>query len=219
MNVLIIGANGGIGQHLLRKLQESGDHNAIAMIRKEEQREKFEELGVKTTLIDLEGSIDDITNAMKDVDAVVFTAGSGGHTGADKTILIDLDGAIKSMKAAERSNVNRFILVSGIGVHKFHDNNQVDWIKSAKHYAAAKYYADLWLERSGLDYTIIRPGTLTNDPGTGKVTVAKDLEHKHVSREDVATAIIASLENDQTIGKDFDMIGGETPIVEALKTY
>lgn len=218
MNVLIIGANGQIGQRLVRKLQESSQHNPIAVIRKEEQLDKFEEQGVKTALVDLEGSIDDIANVAKDADTVVFTAGSGGHTGADKTMLIDLDGAIKSMKAAEQAGVKRFIMVSGIGVHRWHNKNHLEWMDSSPVYSAAKYYADVWLERSGLDYTIIRPGSLTNDPGTGKVKVADDLEHEPISREDVASAIIASLENDQTIGKAFDLVGGVTPIEEALRT-
>jgi len=218
MNVLIIGANGQIGQLLVKKLQESSQYNPIAMIRKEEQLKKFEEQGVKTALIDLEGSIDGIANVAKDADAVVFTAGSGGHTGADKTMLIDLDGAIKSMKAAKQARVKRFIIVSGIGVHRWHDKSHLEWMDSSPVYSAAKYYADVWLESSGLDYTIIRPGSLTNNPGTGKVKVADDLEHKQISREDVASAIIASLENDQTIGKAFDLVGGVTPIEEALRT-
>ncbi|QKY69857.1 SDR family oxidoreductase [Lentibacillus sp. CBA3610] len=217
MNVLVVGANGQIGRHLVRKLQESDKHNTIAMVRKEEQKTRLEEQGVKTALVDLEESIETIANAAKEADAVVFSAGSGGQTGADKTMLIDLDGAIKSMKAAEQAGVKRFVIVSGIGVHRWHANNHLEWMDSSP-YAAAKYYADAWLERSGLDYTIIRPGQLTNEPETGKVTVAGDLEHKHIPREDVASAIIASLENDRTIGKAFDMIGGETPIKEVLKT-
>lgn len=213
MNVLIIGANGQIGQHLVRKLQESSEHNPIAMVRKKEQTAKFKEQGVKTVLVDLEGNIETIANAAKGVDAVVFTAGSGSHTGADKTMMIDLDGAIKSMEAAKQAGVKRFIIVSAIGVH-----HRDKWMNSAPYYSAAKYYADVWLKRSGLDYTIIRPGGLTNDPGTGKVKVAVDLERGQIPREDVASAIIASLENDQTIGKAFDMVGGETSIEEALKT-
>lgn len=218
MNVLIIGANGQIGQHLVRKLQESSEHNAIAMVRKKDQTTKFKEQGVKTALVDLGGSIEAIAEAAKGVDAVVFTAGSGGHTGADKTMLIDLDGAIKSMKVAKQAGVKRFVIVSGIGVHRWHDKNHLEWMDSIPYYSAAKYYADIWLEGSGLDYTIIRPGSLTNDPGTGKVEVAEDLEHEQISREDVASAIIASLENDQTTGKAFDIVRGETPIEEVLKT-
>ncbi|MCG7333621.1 MULTISPECIES: SDR family oxidoreductase [Staphylococcaceae] len=218
MNVLVIGANGQVGQHLVRKLQQSADHHAVAMVRKKEQAVKFEEQGVKTALVDLEGSIDEIANAMKDVDAVVFTAGSGEDTGADKLLLIDLDGAIKSMKAAEQVGVKRFVIVSGLNIQKFHDNNHADWMKDLMAYGAAKYYADAWLEHSKLEYTIVRPGGLTNEPGTGKVKVATDLDFAPISREDVASVIIASLNDKKTIGKAFDVIGGDSPIEQVLKT-
>lgn len=217
MNVLVIGANGQIGQNLVRKLEESSQHNPIAMIRNAEQQKRYQDQGINTALVDLEASIDEIAEAAKDADAIVFTAGSGGKTGADKTMLIDLDGAIKSMKAAEIAGVKRFIIISGIGVHRWHDEKHLDWIDSAPHYAAAKYYADVWLENSGLDFTIIRPGKLTNNLGTGKVTAANDHEHKEISREDVASVVIASLENDNTIGKSFDLINGETPINDELQ--
>lgn len=217
MNVLVIGANGQIGQHLVTKLQESGKHQATAMVRNEEQTAKFEAQGAKTALVDLEGSIEKIAEAARGMDAVVFTAGSGGHTGADKTMLIDLDGAIKSMKAAKQAGVKRFVIVSAIGVHRYHDGNHDQTTSAISYYSAAKYYADVWLQDSGLDYTIIRPGGLTNDPGTGKVQVANDLEFGSISREDVASAILAALENVQTIGKSFDMINGETSIEDALK--
>lgn len=215
MNVLVIGANGQIGHHVIKKLQEAESYTPIAMVRKEEQKDKFEARGVNSVIADLEDSIESIENAMKNVDAVVFTAGSGGHTGADKTMLIDLDGAVKAMKASKRSEVKRFVIVSAIGSHKFHIDHSNSGAKS--YYRAAKYYADVWLENSGLDYTIIRPGILTNDEGTGQVKAARDLERDEIPREDVAEAIIASLENEGTIGKDFDMVGGLTPIAEALK--
>lgn len=213
MNVLIIGANGQIGRHVVKKLQDSREHNPIAMVRKEEQKAEFEAKGVKTALVDLEGDIDDIASAAEDADAIVFTAGSGGHTGADKTMMIDFDGAIKSMEAAKKAGVNRFVIVSAIGVH-----HRDKWMSSAAYYSAAKYYADVWLENSGLDYTIIRPGGLTNEQGTGKIKAAADLERGQIPREDVAATIVISLENDRTIGKAFDMISGETPIEDALKT-
>lgn len=213
MIILVVGSNGQIGKHVVRNIQSTNEHTAIAMIRKEEQKAQFEEQGAKTALVDLEGSLDDIAGAAKGADAVVFTAGSGGHTGADKTMMIDLDGAIKTMEAAKQAGVKRFVIVSAIGVHR-RDN----WMSGAPYYSAAKHYADVWLEKSGLDYTIIRPGGLTNDPGTGKVKVAVDLERGQISREDVASAIVASLDNNHTIGRAFDMIGGETPIEDALKT-
>lgn len=217
MKVLVIGANGQIGQHLIKKLQESMNHEPIAMVRKEEQAEKYEKQGVSTALIDLENSIDDIAEASKQADAVVFTAGSGGSTGADKTMLIDFDGAVKSMKAAEQTGIKRFVLVSAIGIHRWHEKKHLEWMDRTPYYSAAKYYADVWLERTNLDYTIIRPGGLTNQPGTGKVEIAMDLNFEQIPREDVAAAIIASLDNDETIGKAFDITGGEKQIENALK--
>ena len=211
MNILVVGANGQIGKHVVSKIQSTNEHTAIAMVRKEEQKAQFEEQGAKTALVDLEGSIGDIADAAKGADAIVFTAGSGGHTGADKTMMIDLDGAIKTMEAAKQAGVKRFVTVSAIGVH-----NRDKWMGSVPYYSAAKHYADVWLRESGLDYTIIRPGGLINDAGTGNIKVAVDLEVGKITREDVASTILASLENDHTIGKEFDMINGETPIKDAL---
>ena len=211
MNILVVGANGQIGRHLVSKIQSTKEHTAIAMVRKEEQMAQFESQGAKTALVDLEGSVDDIARAAKWADAIVFTAGSGGHTGADKTMMVDLDGAIKTMEAAKQAGVKRFVIVSAIGVH-----HREKWMGSVPYYSAAKHYADVWLRESGLDYTIIRPGGLTNDEGTGKVQVAFDLERGSIPREDVATTILASLEDDHTIGKEVDMIGGDTPIKDAL---
>ena len=213
MNILVVGANGQIGKHLVDKIQRTNEHTAIAMVRNEDQISQFESQGAKTALVDLEGSIDDIVGAAKGADAVVFTAGSGGHTGADKTMMVDLDGAIKTMEAAKQAGVKRFVIVSAIGVH-----HRDKWMGSVPYYSAAKHYADVWLRESGLDYTIIRPGGLTNDEGTRKVQVAVDLERGSIPREDVAATILATIENDHTIGKEFDMIAGDTPIKDALNT-
>lgn len=216
MNVLVVGANGQIGQHLVAKLQESPKHEPIAMVRKEEQVEEFEKQRVKTVLTDLEGTVDEIAKAAVGADAIVFTAGSGGSTGADKTMLIDFDGAVKSMKAAEKVGITRFILISAIGVQHWHEREHLAWMDRGPHYSAAKHYADVWLENSPLDYTVIRPGGLTNDPGTERVAIAPTLEYDKVPREDVASVVVASLDNPQTIGKSFDLTGGQKTIEEAL---
>ena len=110
MNVLVIGANGKIGQKIVGLLGKS-DHEVTAMVRKDEQVPKLEDLGAKTVKGDLEK---DISHAVKGADAVIFTAGSGGKTGADKTILIDQEGAIKAMDEAESKGVKRFIIVSAM---------------------------------------------------------------------------------------------------------
>ncbi len=168
MKVFVVGANGQIGRHLVHLLKESNEHTVRAMVRKEEQAKDFENLGVEAKLANLEG-VEEIAEAAKGCDAVVFTAGSGDHTGADKTILIDLDGAAKTIEAAEKIGIQRFIMVSAI-----YANRRENW-SSIKHYLAAKHYADKILEQSSLTYTIIRPGGLLNEPATGKVSIAENL--------------------------------------------
>ncbi|MBD1301100.1 NAD(P)H-binding protein, partial [Pseudomonas aeruginosa] len=115
MNVLVIGANGQIGKFLVQQLAQEGKHQVTAMIRKPEQADALEQLGASVVIGDLEGSVEDLAEAMKDHNAIVFTAGSGGSTGADKTLLIDLDGAVKTMEAAQQQGITRYILVSAFG--------------------------------------------------------------------------------------------------------
>ena len=160
---------------------------------------------------------------MKDVDAVVFSAGAGGK-GLDKTIMVDLDGAIKIMTAAQQAEVKRFVMVSTFKTGRKEISREIKANSSLAPYTIAKNYADEWLKnRTDLDWTIIHPGSLTDEKGTGKITLAdsltKELEKAFISREDVATVILAVLENPNTIGKEFEIITGETPIKTALESY
>lgn len=215
MKVLVVGANGQIGKHLVSFIQKSDDLQAKAMIRKEEQAFYFKELGADTAIVDLEGEIDDIAEAAKDVDAVVFTAGSGPKTGKDKTIMVDLDGAVKTIEATKKAGVKRFVMVSSFDTTRKAIQEAPE---SFAPYVAAKHYADEWLKDTDLDYTIVHPGGLTNDEATGKVTVGMSGELGKVPREDVAQTIFATLKNDSTIGKEFQVISGETPVEEAVKS-
>ncbi|MFJ7977048.1 SDR family oxidoreductase [Peribacillus sp. NPDC096379] len=213
MKVFVVGANGQIGKHLVHLLIESNEHTVRAMVRKEEQAKDFEKFGVEAKLANLEGSVEEIAEAAKGCDAVVFTAGSGGHTGADKTILIDLDGAAKTIEAAEKIGIQRFIMVSAI-----YANRRENW-SSIKHYLAAKHYADKILEQSSLTYTIIRPGGLLNEPATGKVSIAENLSAASIPREDVAKTIMATLTAENTFNRSFDLVSGEDLISEALNKF
>lgn len=213
MKVLIVGANGQIGKHLVSFIKDNESLQAKAMIRKEEQASYFEDLGAETAIVDLEGDIDTIAKAAEGVDAVVFTAGSGPHTGKDKTIMVDLDGAVKTVEAAKKAGVKRFIMISSFDTRR---QAILDAPDSFAPYVAAKHYADEWLRDTDLEYTIIHPGALTNDSGTGSVKVGNDLEVAEVPREDVARVIVAALENDSTIGKEFQVVGGETPVKDAV---
>ncbi|AOM81925.1 SDR family oxidoreductase [Salisediminibacterium beveridgei] len=213
MNVFVIGSNGQIGRHLVKQLQEHDGHTVTAMVRNKEQAEALLADGVKAEVADLEGPVAGLKEVMSGCDAVVFTAGSGGSTGADKTLLIDLDGAVKTMEAAEAAGIDRYLLVSAIQAH-----HRENWNEKIRHYFAAKHYADRMLELSSLNYTIVRPGGLLNEPGTGKIKAKKDLERAFIPREDVARTIVAALDEPNTYRKGFDLISGEHTPSEALKS-
>lgn len=215
MKVLVVGANGQIGKQLVGFIQGTEGMKAKAMIRKEEQAAYFEESGAETVLVNLQGETDAIAKAAEGVDAIVFTAGSGPHTGPDKTILIDLDGAVKTIEAAKSAGVKRFVMISSFDTSR-------EAIQSAPSsfapYVVAKHYADDWLRRSDLDYTIIHPGKLTNEKGTGQVKAAPEVDRDEIPREDVARVILATLENETSIGKEFQVVKGSTAIEEVIRS-
>ena len=208
MRVLVIGANGKTGTRVARRLKE-GFHEPLAMIRNPEHRAKFDDMGVSTVLADLEYPID---HAVKGCNAVIFAAGSGGHTGKDKTVLVDQIGAIRSMVTAQVNGARRFIMLSSI-------HADVNSQSRIAHYHKAKAYADHHLEESELEYTIICPGGLRDDPGSGMVSVSSDLYvDGKTSREDLAAALVMCLDFESTIGKRFSMLEGDTPLEEALRS-
>lgn len=215
MKVLVVGANGQIGKHLVSFIQASDSLEAKVMIRNQEQASFFENLGTETVVVDLEEDIERIAKAAEGVDAIVFTAGSGPHTGKDKTILIDLDGAVKTIEAAKVAGVKRFIMISSFDTRR-------EAIQAASSsfapYVAAKHYADEWLKSTDLYYTIIHPGGLTNHKGTGQVKAADEVDNAEIPREDVASVIVACLENETTIGKEFQVVTGTRPIMEAINS-
>src|SRR5699024_1874158 len=167
MKVLVVGANGQIGKQIVKQLQNNDQHTVRAMVRKEEQAEELKKNGVDAVIANLEGSKNSIVKAAKGCEAVIFTAGSGGSTGPDKTLLVDLDGAVKTIEAAEEAGAERFVMVSALQA-----NNRENWNEKIRHYYAAKHYSDRILEASNLSYTIVRPGGLLNEEGTGKVKIA-----------------------------------------------
>ncbi|WP_411343053.1 SDR family oxidoreductase [Paenibacillus sp. WLX1005] len=214
MNITIIGANGQIGKLLTERLASHTEHQVTAVIRKPEQAEALEQYGAKTALADLEGTVDHLAEVVRGADAVIFAAGSGGSTGEDKTLLIDLDGAVKSMEAAEQEGISRFVLVSAMFSY-----DRSKWSDSIKPYYVAKHYADRILEASSLDYTIVRPGGLLNDEGTGNIEIGEQLsEGGSIPRADVAELIAHLIDNKQTYRKGYDVISGSTPIADALKS-
>ncbi|MCC4722866.1 SDR family oxidoreductase [Salinicoccus sp. RF5] len=207
MKVLVIGANGQVGHQLVEKLKDKG-HQPVAMVRKEEQVEQFKEKGIDTVLGDLQK---DFSHAFEDVDSVVFAAGSGGDTGADMTVLIDQEGAIESVDNAKKAGVKHFVMLSSMGADAPKDADQM------QHYLYAKHRADEHLKASGLDFTILRPGMLTNDSGTGKVRLFEGgTEIAEIPREDVANVLAHIVDTNKPEGKTYYLHEGDTPVEDTL---
>jgi uncharacterized protein YbjT (DUF2867 family) len=211
MNVVIVGGHGKIGLRLEKLLAERGD-SPRGIIRKTEQAPDLEAIGAEPIVLDIE-NVDDISDALAGADAVVFAAGAGPGSGPARKRTVDYGGAVKLADAAERQGIRRYVIVSSIG-----SNRPETWSDQMRPYQEAKHEADQYLIDSGLDYTIIRPGGLTDDPGTGKVQVGERLDRGRVTRDDVAAVIAECLVSDSTIGKDFDLINGDTPIADAVRS-
>ena len=147
------------------------------------------------------------------INAVVFTAGSGAKTGPDKTIDVDQNGAIRLIEDCVQNGVKRFIMISAIGADPLSKSTRI------QHYIKAKGVADVFLRNSNLDYTIIAPGTLTNEPGLGRVKTAEKLNsHGFLPREDLADFIIQTLRNFNSVRKTFEVISGEQKIKDSIST-
>lgn len=210
--ILVVGANGKIGRILTRKLKDSRDFEPVALVRKAEQGRQFDDLGVKSIVESLENSVEALSGHLGYIDVVVFTAGSGGHTGYDMTLAIDLDGAGKMVEASKLSGVKRFVMVSALGA----GDRSVWKNEKMRPYYIAKHYADEFLILSGLDYTILRPGTLLDEKGTGKIALEVAGKEAKIPREDVADVILTVIQNDGAIGKSIDLVSGDTPIPDAI---
>lgn len=204
MNVLIAGAHGQVGQHITTLLGQS-DHGARGMVRDEAQVSDIEALGAEAVVADL---TQDVTHAVRGCDAVIFAAGSGG----DDVEGVDRDGAIRLIEAAEEQYVERFVMLSSINADSPEDSPD-----ALQDYLRAKAEADERLQSSSLTYTIVRPGPLTNEPGTGQIETGNDLARDgDISRADVARTLVAALETENTHGQTFEILGGDESIEDAL---
>lgn len=211
--VVIVGGHGKIARELGKQLSERGD-TPVGLIRKPEQATELERLGSQPVIVDIEAAgEDEFITAFQGADAVVFAAGAGPDGKVERKQTVDLAGSLKSVTAASRAGVSRFVQVSAIGVDRpvAEDASEV-W----QAYVAAKRDADTNLRDSGLDWTILRPGVLTDDAGTGLVTLGSEVERGEIPRADVAALVVAVLDEPETIGKQWEAVGGHETIAEAL---
>lgn len=203
--ILVAGAHGTTGKKIVSILKNSSTYEPIAMIRNHDQESYFKDLGIKTVFGDLEK---DITSITEGIDRVIFAAGSGG----EKVKEVDQEGAKRLMDASKNSGVKKFVILSSMGADKPEEANDL------KEYLEAKHNADEYLKNSGLNYSIVRPGRLTNDEGIGKVEMASNLNKSgEISRQDVAQTLVGALENAIAKNKSFELLKGNHSIKEALE--
>jgi uncharacterized protein YbjT (DUF2867 family) len=211
MDVVVAGGHGKVGMGLLRLLADRG-HRARGLIRNPDHATELHNLGAESVLCDIEER-DDISDCVRGADAVVFAAGAGAGSGPERKRTVDYGGAVKLIEAAKKNGIDRYLMVSATAVDR-----PESWSEPMMPYYEAKRDADRAVLESGLSYTIVRPGGLTDDPGTGLVKVGTDLERGEIPREDVAATLLALLETPSTIGKTFELVSGDTPIEAAIST-
>ena len=212
--VAIVGGHGKVALHLHPELLKAG-HQPVALVRREEQRAQLEALGAEVRLLDIEAQdASAFAAAFAGCDAVVFAAGGGPDGNIERKRTVDLEGSLKSAEGAKRAGVKRVIQVSAIGVDDpLPGDTEAVW----RAYVEAKRDADAALRESGLDWTILRPGRLTDDPGTGRIVLGQGVERGDVPRADVASTIAAIIDDAATSGRQWNLVGGQTPIADAVR--
>lgn len=203
--ILVAGATGTTGKKVINLLKDSENYTPVAMVRKESQQKEFEAQGVATVWGDL---TQDISNTTKGMHKVIFAAGSGGKDVHN----VDKEGAKKLIDASKKERVKKFVMLSSMGA----DNPQGE----LKEYLQAKQNADQYLDISGLTFSIVRPGALTNNEGLGKIKLEHKLnEQGEIPRWDVARTLVKSLDDSVAKNQAFEILTGETNIEEAVQKF
>lgn len=213
MRVAVVGGHGKVARLLAPLLVARGDQ-VVPLVRRPEHADELAALGAQPVLLDIEESdADGFASAFAGADAVVFAAGAGPDGNAGRKRSVDLEGSLKSQEGARRAGVRRFVQVSAIGVDEpITDDMPAVWAA----YVVAKRDADEALRGTDLRWTILRPGGLTDDEGTGRVTLGPQVERGEIPRADVAAVIAAVLLDGSTVGRQWELVSGATPVVEAL---
>lgn len=208
MDIIVAGAHGQIAMHLHPILLARG-HAVTGLIRNPDHAKALRDLGVKPLVCDLETQ-DNIAGMVGNHDAVIFTAGAGPGSGAERKRTLDRDGALKLIDAARHNGIHRYVMVSAMNAEKPRGNEVF------RYYLRMKAEADAALRESPLEWTIVRPGRLTDDPATGNILVGRDLERADIPRADVAAVLAALIARPETSGLQFDVVAGTQPVDEAL---
>ncbi|GHJ93038.1 MULTISPECIES: SDR family oxidoreductase [Streptomyces] len=213
MRIVIAGGHGRIALRLERLLS-AGGHEAVGLIRRPEQAEDLRAAGAEPVVLDLEAaSVEEVAEVLRGADAAVFAAGAGPDSGAARKDTVDRGAAVLFADAAERAGVRRFLVVSSMGADARHAGDEVFDV-----YLRAKGAADDAVRsRPGLEWTILRPGMLTDDAGTGLVRLEARTGRGPVPRDDVAAVLAELVDSPGTAGLTLELVGGGTPVMVAVK--
>ncbi len=216
MRILLAGAHGQVARRLGRLLSARGD-TVVGLVRNPDHAADLRSDGVQPAVLDLESaSVDELADLARGADAVVFAAGAGPGSGEARKHTVDHGAAVLLADAAEKAGVRRYVLVSSMGVERAREGTPqgVDPVMAI--YLQAKLRAeDDVLPRQALATTILRPGGLTDDQGTGRVTLGHGIGYGSVPRDDVAAVLVALLDAGRD-GAVVELVSGETPIAEAV---
>lgn len=211
MLVAIAGGHGQIALRLAKQLTERGD-DVRSLIRNPDHEADVSAAGGDPVVCDLEQADEQaVADAISGADAVVFAAGAGPGSGAQRKGTMDLGGAVKLIAAAKAAGIRRYVMVSSINADPDHAGDDTFSV-----YLRAKGEADAELAASGLDYTIVRPGRLTNEPGTGRVKLGDGVGSGEIPRDDVAAVLAAVLHEPDTVGRTFELVLGDVPVDQAV---
>jgi len=209
-HIVIAGGHGQIALRLAALLSARGDH-VCALIRNPDHEADVRATGARPIVADME-ALDDLSDLVEGVNAVVFAAGAGPGSGPERKRTVDLGAAVKLLDGARRTGVRRYLMISAMGAA-----DPAAGSEAMRPYLEAKAQADAALAASDLEWTIVRPGGLTDEPGTGRVEVAPALGRRGtVTRDDVAAVLVGCLDEPRTVRAAFDLLQGETPIAQAL---
>jgi uncharacterized protein YbjT (DUF2867 family) len=211
VDVAIAGGHGQVARRLARRLVERGDR-VRGLIRRPEHADDLRADGSEPVLCDLEAAEPStVADAIAGVDAVVFAAGAGPGSGAERKFTMDRDGAIKLLEAASAAGARRYVIVSSVGAESPPADDDV-----FSAYLRAKAEADAAVMASDSEWTVVRPGPLTDDPATGRVRLETEPFRGAVARDDVAAVLAAVLNEPRAAGLTVYVAGGDDPIEAAL---
>ncbi|MEV4178426.1 SDR family oxidoreductase [Nonomuraea sp. NPDC049709] len=212
MRIIIAGGHGKIALRLAARLKSG----AVGLVRNPAHVADVEATGAEAVVCDLEkASLDDVVRVVEGADAVVFAAGAGPGSGVPRKDTVDRGASVLLAEAAERAGVRRFIQISSMGAGKPPAPGS-DEVWAA--YIKAKTEAEDDLRARDLAWTILRPGRLTDEPGTGLVRLAPEVPRGAVPRDDVAAVIVALLDNPGTAHRTLELVSGDTPVIDLVAT-